>query len=99
MTYFLPTTVKTIGSQGCQMVYFKTKIPIWVRVLHWKMLTYFTAVWNILRTFSAYILCSFGTFFLVLVSPTNKNLATLLVASRLYPPTGRRTFSLLPSVV
>jgi hypothetical protein len=37
--------------QGCQMIYFQTKNPnlgkFW-RALKWKMLTYFTAIWNIL---------------------------------------------------
>jgi hypothetical protein len=35
--------------QGCQMIYFKTKIPIWAyvfwRALEWKMLEHFTPVW------------------------------------------------------
>jgi hypothetical protein len=43
-----------LREQGCQMVYFQNKNPnlckIW-RALNWKMLTYFMAVWNILRTF------------------------------------------------
>jgi hypothetical protein len=59
--------------QGCQMVYFQTKNPnlgeSW-RALDWKMLVYFTAIWDILRPF--------GAFFPVLVSCTKKNLATLL---------------------
>jgi hypothetical protein len=40
--------------RGCQMVYFQTKNPIlgkfW-RVLQWKMLVYFVAIWSILRPF------------------------------------------------
>jgi hypothetical protein len=44
-------------SQGCQMFYFQTKKPIlgefW-RSLDWKMLTYFVAIWNILRTFGIF---------------------------------------------
>jgi hypothetical protein len=39
--------------QGCQMVYFQTKIPLWekiFRALDWKMLIYFIAIWNILET-------------------------------------------------
>jgi hypothetical protein len=65
------------------MVSFQTKNPnlgkFW-RVLYWKMLLYFMAIWNIWD-----ILCPFGTFcvhlvctfFLALVSCTKKNLATL----------------------
>jgi hypothetical protein len=42
-------------NEGCQMVYlFQTKNPnsgkFW-RTFGWKMLIYFTAVWNILRIF------------------------------------------------
>jgi hypothetical protein len=71
--------------QGCQMVCFQTKNPnlgnFW-RALDWKMLIYFMAICNInghLGSFMAiwYNLCSFGTFFAVLVSCTEKNLATL----------------------
>jgi hypothetical protein len=44
--------------QGCQMVYFQTQIPklgkFW-RVLQWKMLLYFMAIWSILRPFGMYI--------------------------------------------
>jgi hypothetical protein len=75
--------------QGCQMVYFQTKKPKlgkFRRVLDWKLLICFIAIWNILQTFGTfydhlvhfmtiwYILCPFGTFFRVLVSSTNKNL-------------------------
>jgi hypothetical protein len=61
--------------QGCQMVYFQNQNPnlskFW-RVLDWKNLIYFWAIWNILRTFGIfygllgcfmtiwYICCSFG---------------------------------------
>jgi hypothetical protein len=48
---------RNIG-QGCQMVYFQTKNrnlgKLW-RVLRWKMLVYFTAIW--------YVLWSFGIFY------------------------------------
>jgi hypothetical protein len=53
------------------MVSFQTKNPnfgkFW-RALDWKMLIYFMAIWNILRTFAIFYdqlvhLCSFGTFF------------------------------------
>jgi hypothetical protein len=52
----------------------------------WKMLIYFTAICNILRTFWIiyYHLVYFGVFFAVLVSFTKKNLATL-PRDRLYP--------------
>jgi hypothetical protein len=40
--------------QGCQMVYFYTKIPnlglIW-RALEWKMMVYFRSIWNSFRLF------------------------------------------------
>jgi hypothetical protein len=44
----------TTAGPGCQMVYFQTKNPNlgkFLRALDWKMLTYFMAIWNILRTF------------------------------------------------
>jgi hypothetical protein len=75
--------------QGCQMVYFQTKnpnlSPFW-RALDWKIWIYFMAIWNILRTswifydhlvHFVFVLCSFGTIFPVLISCTEKNLATL----------------------
>jgi hypothetical protein len=41
-------------SQGCQMVYFQTQIPIlgkfWM-VVKWKELVYFMALWSVLRPF------------------------------------------------
>jgi hypothetical protein len=43
--------------QGCQMVSFQTKNPnlgkFW-RALDWKMLIYFTAIWNILQIFGIF---------------------------------------------
>jgi hypothetical protein len=64
------------------MVYFQIKNPILGKfwsALDWKMLAYLMAIWNIYEHFMTiwYILCSFGTLFPVLVSCTNKNLATL----------------------
>jgi hypothetical protein len=56
--------------QGCQRVYFHTKIPnlgtFW-RALEWKMLVYLLAIWNILTQFGIVyghlvILWSFGTY-------------------------------------
>jgi hypothetical protein len=68
------------------MVSFKTKNTNWGkfwRALDWEMFLYFMAIWNILRTFGIFYdhlvhLCSFGTFFPVLVSCTMKNLAPLV---------------------
>jgi hypothetical protein len=40
--------------QGCQMVYFQTKIPIFAEfwmVLKWKVLVYFMPIWSVLRSF------------------------------------------------
>jgi hypothetical protein len=58
--------------QGCQMAYFQTKNPnlgkFW-RVLQWKMLIYFVAIWSILWLF--------GKFPPILVCCAEKNLATL----------------------
>jgi hypothetical protein len=75
------------------MVSFQTKNPneckIW-RVLQWKMLVYFMAIWTILWPFGQfsghlahfmaiwYIFPRFGTFFPVLVCCTEENLATLM---------------------
>jgi hypothetical protein len=40
------------AAQGCQMVYFQTKVPIfgtfW-NLLQWKMLVYVMAIWSILQ--------------------------------------------------
>jgi hypothetical protein len=70
----------TISNQGCQMVYFQTQNPNlgkYLRALDWKMLIYFIAIWNILRTLGYfmtiwYILCSFVTFFRFWVSCTKQ---------------------------
>jgi hypothetical protein len=67
------------------MACFQTKNPdlgkFW-RVLQWKMLVYFMAIWSILLPFGIfvaiwYILWLFGTFFPVFVCCAKKNLATL----------------------
>jgi hypothetical protein len=69
-------------NQGCQMVYFKTKNPDlckFCRALVRKILIYFMAIGNILQIFGIfydhllYTLCSFGTFFQILVSCTKKS--------------------------
>jgi hypothetical protein len=73
-------------SQGCQMVYIANKISnlgkFW-RVLQWKMLVYFVAIWYIVRLFG--ILEGYLVYFTViliyfpvLVCCTKKNLAILL---------------------
>jgi hypothetical protein len=67
--------------------YFQTKnssLGKFWRALNWKMFTYFMSILNILWRFGIfydhwYILCSFGTYFSVLVSRTKENLATLLL--------------------
>jgi hypothetical protein len=72
--------------QGCQMVNFGTKIPIRVnfeRVVDWKRLIHFAAIWNILRTFGIFdddlVYFEFIWYiFPVLVSCTKENLATLV---------------------
>jgi hypothetical protein len=53
------------------------------RASDWKMMKYFMAIWNILRTFGLFYahleqIVSIWYFFPVLVSFTMKNLATLL---------------------
>jgi hypothetical protein len=79
------TSVPGSSDQGCQMVCFQTKNPIWVNFggshngKSWYILRpfglffyhckYFMAIW--------YILWSFGTFLPVLVCCTTKKLATL----------------------
>jgi hypothetical protein len=81
-------TEKTVAQQGCQMVSFQTKNPNFgkfSRALDWKMLTYFMAMWNFLRTFGKFYdhLVHFELIwyiFSVLVSRTNNNLATLLLS-------------------
>jgi hypothetical protein len=71
--------------QDCQMVYFQTKNPIlgkFFRGLQLKGLAYFMSIWHILRRFGIiyghlvyfWLICIFST---VLVSITEKNLATL----------------------
>jgi hypothetical protein len=73
------------------MVYFQTKNPdlgiflVCLRlenvVIFYVHLEYFTDIWYIVWLFGKF-LCSFGTFFPVLVSLTKKNLATLNVFLR-----------------
>jgi hypothetical protein len=86
-SYFFSTGINdnVPRKQGCQMVYFRTKNPnfgIFWRVLQWKLLVYFMAIWSIFRPFW-YILWRLGIFcnhlviFPVLVYCTTKNLATL----------------------
>jgi hypothetical protein len=82
-----PSTLWCVRHQGCQMVCFQTKNPKLCKfwwALDWKMFIYCLAIWNILRIFYEYLvhLCSFGTFFPVLVSCTKKNLATLCATIR-----------------
>jgi hypothetical protein len=68
------------------MVYFQTKNPNlgkFLRALHWKMLIYFMASWNILLTFGKFYnhlvnLVLIWYIFPVWVSHTRKNLATLV---------------------
>jgi hypothetical protein len=60
------------AGQGCQMVFFKPKIPIWVNFGGPEIEKCCYVLWPF------GILCSFGTFFPVLVSCTKKNLATLV---------------------
>jgi hypothetical protein len=74
-------THKVGHDQGCQMVCFQTKntnLGQFWRVLQWKMLVYFMAIWYILWPFW-YSLWLFGIFFPVLVCCINKNLATLVM--------------------
>jgi hypothetical protein len=54
--------------QGCQMAYFKTKnsnLGKFWRVLQWKLLVYFVAIWSILRSFG--IFCSHLAYFMVVL--------------------------------
>jgi hypothetical protein len=78
---------KMVREQGCQMVCFQTKNPnlgkFW-RVIDWKMLIYFMAIWNILWRFGIIYDHLVHIFFIwyifpVLVSCNKKNLATLFV--------------------
>jgi hypothetical protein len=73
------------------MAFYQTKNPdlakFW-RVLQWKMLAYFTAIWSVFRPFWS-ILWLFGIFYgsLVYFSPVwyvKKNLATLVPAFQKY---------------
>jgi hypothetical protein len=74
-----------LAEQGCQMVCFQTKnhnLGKICRFSDWKMLTYFMAIWKILWTCGIFYdhlaHCVFIWYiFLVSVSCTNKNLATL----------------------
>jgi predicted membrane channel-forming protein YqfA (hemolysin III family) len=80
------------------MVYFQTKninLGKFWRALDWKMSIYFMAIRNVLRTivkfydhFVHFVLI-FGTFFPVLVSRSNKNLATpgMVAAAAAISPT------------
>jgi hypothetical protein len=55
-----------VNVQGCQMAYFQTKNPNLVkflRVLKWKMLVYFMAIWSIFRSFG--IFCGHLVYFTV----------------------------------
>jgi hypothetical protein len=65
-------------TQVCQIVNFQKKIPslgkFW-RVLQWKILVYFMAIWYILWYLG--ILCGHLVYFPVLVYCTTTNLATL----------------------
>jgi hypothetical protein len=66
--------------QGCQMVCFQTKnsdLGKFWRVLQWKILVYFIAIWSILRPFGIFCGNYIGIFFPVWIFWTKKNLATL----------------------
>jgi hypothetical protein len=73
-------------AKGCQMVRFQTKntdLGKFWRVLRWKMLVYFMAVWSII--WPSGIFCGFLVYLTaiwhispVFVSCSKKNLATLL---------------------
>jgi hypothetical protein len=70
------------------MVHLQTKNPnlgkFW-KALDWKMLKYFMAIWNILRTFPIFYdhLAHFELIFCGLISCTKKNLATLHTLEKL----------------
>jgi hypothetical protein len=91
-THLVTLAFAATTAQGCQMVSFQTKnlnLGKFWRVLEWKILLYFMAVWSVLWSFGIlcghlvyfiviwYILWSFGKFSTVLVRCTKKNLATL----------------------
>jgi hypothetical protein len=88
-------------NRGCQMVYFQTKnssLGKFCRALGWKMLIYFMAIRNILRTigiFNDYLVhfVLIWDIFPVLVSRTMKNLATLAETSILLFMTGTRNLT------
>jgi hypothetical protein len=73
---------QSLFRQGCQMVYFQTKVPnlgyIW-SAFDWKMSVYFMAIWNryVYNRHSGYCMVIWYIF-PVLVSCTKKNLATLV---------------------
>jgi hypothetical protein len=85
-TIFFGRFEPTLATRGCKMVYSQTKNPnlgtFW-SALDWKMLIYFTAIWNILQTFGIIYdhlvhLVLIFVYFPVWVSCTKKNLASLL---------------------
>jgi hypothetical protein len=75
----LQLSVESSG-QGCQMVYFQKQnqnLGKFWRVLQWKILVYFMAIWSIFRPFGIllalwYILWSFGVFSLLCYILTRK---------------------------
>jgi hypothetical protein len=85
ITNCLPILTPHPHHQGCQMVCFQTKntnLGKFRRALDREMLIYFMAIWNILRTFGIIYdhvvqVVFIWYIFPVLVSCTNKNLATL----------------------
>jgi hypothetical protein len=65
----------------------KSQFGLILRALDWKMLVYFKAIWNILRTFGVFYdhlahLMTIWYIFPVLVSQAKKNLATLVYFER-----------------
>jgi hypothetical protein len=75
-----PSQVTICGvTEGCQMVCFKTKMPIWAyfgRPLNYKMLVYLTAIWYNVWQFG--VVCGPLVFFPFWYFLTKKNLATLV---------------------
>jgi hypothetical protein len=64
---FLKMKLQRTGLLGCQMVRVETKntdLGKFFRVLQWKMLVYFKAIWSIL--WPTCILCGFLVYFRVL---------------------------------
>jgi hypothetical protein len=94
---------RNASKQGCQIVYFQTKNPNlgqFCRALHWKMLTYFMAIGNILPTFVILYdhLVQFmfiWYIFPILISCSKKNLATLLLGRMILHRGGTWTHDLL----